>query len=86
MHEDLRHDGRGNAYGVEVCPLCSDSAREVAEVERSPVFRCEECMGGLMECRDCCLTRHARLPLHRIEVSFFSTGVEFMIWKTNVCL
>ncbi|PBK66203.1 hypothetical protein ARMSODRAFT_1021793 [Armillaria solidipes] len=30
-------------------------------------FRCEDCLGTLLECQSCVVTRHQRLPLHIIQ-------------------
>ncbi len=57
----LRHEGRGPARTLSVCPRCSESP---------PTLRCLECAGGEMICVACMLEAHARLPLHRIQVSY----------------
>jgi hypothetical protein len=66
IHEDIRLEGRADAQHLVVCPTCAD----VAEASHPPLFRCEECFGGLLECQACCIRRHQRLPLHIIQVSF----------------
>ncbi|KAJ7745164.1 hypothetical protein B0H14DRAFT_2637194 [Mycena olivaceomarginata] len=52
----LRRDGCADASSSE-CPRCGgDSLR----------FRCQECAGGLLLCKACCLDKHADDPLHAI--------------------
>ncbi|KAJ7605332.1 hypothetical protein FB45DRAFT_1042460 [Roridomyces roridus] len=52
----LWRDGHGKAG--DVCPGCTG--------EGTPLFRCDDCCGGEMLCGGCCVSAHARLPLHRI--------------------
>ncbi|KAF8202088.1 hypothetical protein K438DRAFT_1581642 [Mycena galopus ATCC 62051] len=58
--ELLHLDGCGDA-SEEVCPGC-----EIAE--NHPVYCCRECKGGLLFCRNCCVSRHLENPLHVVEV------------------
>ncbi|EDR05138.1 uncharacterized protein LACBIDRAFT_303499 [Laccaria bicolor S238N-H82] len=53
----LRSEGHGDLRGG-MCMLC-----------RGPcgVFRCDDCLGGRLECSGCCLARHKDLPLHIIQ-------------------
>jgi hypothetical protein len=55
----LRRDGCADASSSE-CPRCGGD---------SPQFRCQECAGGLLLCKACCLDKHADDPLHVIFVS-----------------
>ncbi|KAK7052719.1 hypothetical protein R3P38DRAFT_2502888 [Favolaschia claudopus] len=55
----LRRDGCGDASSSE-CPRCSGSSGP-------PQFRCQECAGGLLLCKECCNDVHAENPLHVIE-------------------
>ncbi|KAK7018531.1 CxC2 domain-containing protein [Favolaschia claudopus] len=57
LQELLRLDGCGDA-SEEKCPAC-----DIA----TPSIRCKECLGGLLYCKDCCVTRHADNPLHSVE-------------------
>jgi hypothetical protein len=54
----LRRDGCADASS-SVCPKCS---------VRTPQFRCRECAGELLLCRECCVDTHAQHPLHVVEV------------------
>ncbi|KAK6968964.1 CxC2 domain-containing protein [Favolaschia claudopus] len=55
----LRRDGCGDASTSE-CPRCMSSGEP-------PQFRCQECAGGLLMCKECCGDVHADNPLHVIE-------------------
>ncbi|KAJ7887328.1 hypothetical protein B0H14DRAFT_3082097 [Mycena olivaceomarginata] len=59
LWELLRRDGCAGASTV-LCPGCNDAAA-------CPAYRCRECRGGLLYCRECCVTRHLSNPLHVIE-------------------
>lgn len=37
--------------------------------EGEPIYRCKDCFGTEMMCRDCIVECHASHPLHRIDVS-----------------
>ncbi|KIP01466.1 hypothetical protein PHLGIDRAFT_80565, partial [Phlebiopsis gigantea 11061_1 CR5-6] len=52
---DHASDGNGSAVH---CTDCGSA---------DGVFRCTECFGRDLVCQGCCLTRHAQLPLHRLE-------------------
>lgn len=58
--ELLRLEGRGDAH--QQAGHCMSCDGEDA------IFRCEDCMGGILECQLCCIARHERLPLHIIAV------------------
>lgn len=45
----------------------SDSLPEVGAPLQQPLYRCTTC-GVFVECRECCLERHALSPLHSISV------------------
>ncbi len=51
--------GHGDNYIFQVCPQCSMGMA---------TYRCDGCSRELMICEGCCLTNHANLPLHTIEV------------------
>ncbi|KAJ7190623.1 hypothetical protein GGX14DRAFT_579706 [Mycena pura] len=52
----LWRDGRGYAVS-DTCASC----------KRNPsLYRCQECAGGVMLCRECCVDKHADNPLHVI--------------------
>jgi len=60
--ELLRLEGRGDAHQwAGRCMSCDGN---------NGTLRCEECMGGILECQACCLARHECLPLHIIAVCF----------------
>ncbi|KAJ7750610.1 hypothetical protein B0H16DRAFT_1272296, partial [Mycena metata] len=52
------HAPRGNDADGSPCPGCSNKPRQ---------FRCRQCFGGILYCRDCVLQRHRENPLHRLE-------------------
>jgi hypothetical protein len=58
LAEMLRLEGRGNGQ-LQGCMSCSSA---------EGLYRCEDCLGGILECRSCCLQRHRYLPLHIIQV------------------
>ncbi|KAG5222178.1 CxC2 domain-containing protein [Salix suchowensis] len=62
--EAMRREGRGDAAAEEHCPTCKESGRSPCG---NPQFRCEDCFGYILECAECCILRHRRLPLHRVE-------------------
>ncbi|KAJ7897985.1 hypothetical protein B0H14DRAFT_3080821 [Mycena olivaceomarginata] len=57
--ELLRHDGCG-AASQDLCPGCKNSTRSLA-------YRCRECKGGVLFCRECCVSRHLENPLHIVD-------------------
>ncbi|KAJ7800235.1 hypothetical protein B0H14DRAFT_2387450 [Mycena olivaceomarginata] len=70
----LHRDGCANA-STELCPQCRDA-------ERSPLYRCQECTGGLLLCKECCVDKHADAPLHVIyrwnNIFFVKTSLREM--------
>ncbi|KAI0702993.1 hypothetical protein BC835DRAFT_1410783 [Cytidiella melzeri] len=50
--------GRGTVAKHSGCPKCGGDRA---------VYRCQECFGGALLCRRCCLDGHWQLPLHRIQ-------------------
>ncbi|KAJ7071748.1 hypothetical protein B0H15DRAFT_793361 [Mycena belliarum] len=50
--------GRGNSG--ETCPQCNDDTKMAS-------YRCRECGGGVLLCRECCLDKHADAPLHILD-------------------
>lgn len=69
LAESLRLEGRGDAAQVTHCLSCGPSSSP----DKAPLFRCSDCSGFLMECQDCCLRRHERLPFHLIKVRYLRT-------------
>lgn len=75
LHEMLRKEGLGPHRGRAQCgtckaaltipPTCHDYPPSPPP---APLLRCRDCFGDCVECLDCCLHRHARLPLHCTEV------------------
>jgi hypothetical protein len=63
LQEMLRLEGRGDVASHGQCMSCPAT---------DAIYRCEDCMGRLVECSHCCLTRHKHLPLHIIQVSLVS--------------
>ncbi|PPQ76759.1 hypothetical protein CVT24_012280 [Panaeolus cyanescens] len=66
LDELLRHEGRGDYRRVTKCPDCG---------ETSPAYRCiSGCLQSDLVCKKCCLRRHKKSPLHKIEMW---TGTSF---------
>ncbi|KAJ7040201.1 hypothetical protein C8F04DRAFT_948750, partial [Mycena alexandri] len=57
----LELHGRGNEAEGSPCPGCS------ALSGKPPQFRCRQCFGRVLYCRDCTVQRHRENPLHRLE-------------------
>lgn len=64
LYELLRHEGRGDNTHQHTCSGCQIPFGEAG----GRMIQCRDCFGGALECIDCCLKRHAQLPLHRIQV------------------
>ncbi|PBK59706.1 hypothetical protein ARMSODRAFT_991083 [Armillaria solidipes] len=64
--EFMRLEGRGDFADNTRCSSCRDgSYYDVAAGEA--LFRCEECLGTVLECQSCVVTKHQRLPFHIIQ-------------------
>ena len=75
LDELLRLEGRGlNAAEAREGPSCADCKAQEG------TYRCVECFGRELVCEGCCISRHRRLPLHRIEVNFKLT----VLARTNL--
>lgn len=59
LDEVLRSEGRGRCGRSVKCGLCNDG---------SPEYRCGECLGGRLLCKNCVVVAHSLLPLHRVQV------------------
>ncbi|KAJ7141824.1 hypothetical protein C8R46DRAFT_1233533 [Mycena filopes] len=46
---------------TSVCPGCGGASKLV------PRFRCRECFGGVLYCKNCIVGRHRENPLHRLQ-------------------
>ncbi|KAK7019979.1 CxC2 domain-containing protein [Favolaschia claudopus] len=57
--ELIRQEACGDA-STSLCPECRNPAVRAA-------YRCRECKGGSLLCRDCCVQRHLWNPLHVVE-------------------
>ncbi|KAJ7795036.1 hypothetical protein B0H14DRAFT_2532632 [Mycena olivaceomarginata] len=66
----LRREGCADASS-SVCPTCGGD---------SPRYRCQECAGGLLLCKACCLDKHTDNPLH---VIFVSAAVVWRVSRAN---
>ncbi|KAJ7354136.1 hypothetical protein DFH08DRAFT_617191, partial [Mycena albidolilacea] len=42
-------------------------------------YRCRECKGGVLFCRECCVSHHLENPLHIVEVSVLLTLAGFVL-------
>lgn len=80
----MRGEGRGQRQNDATCHGC---------FLREATVRCDECFGKELFCRECCVVRHQRLPLHRIKVCRLSlylitfslpSGVERCILQADV--
>jgi hypothetical protein len=56
----LTLDGRGRFLNACANPKCAQGS--------TPAFRCLDCFGYSMFCKDCIISAHHINPLHRIEV------------------
>ncbi|KAG2122502.1 hypothetical protein DEU56DRAFT_873615 [Suillus clintonianus] len=56
--EFLRHEGRGDYASDPVCWRCHLHV---------PQFRCIDCFGTELYCKDCIVTLHTQNPVHRIQ-------------------
>ncbi|KAK7013923.1 CxC2 domain-containing protein [Favolaschia claudopus] len=57
--EMIRHEGCGD-HDDSLCPDCMNPDAHAA-------YRCRECKGGSLLCRNCCVQRHLCNPLHVVE-------------------
>ncbi|RDB23287.1 hypothetical protein Hypma_009705 [Hypsizygus marmoreus] len=64
LDELIRWEGRGDVREVKGCPDCI--ARKVKDVGDAE-YRCAECFLLDLVCSVCCVRRHRRNPLHRVE-------------------
>jgi hypothetical protein len=65
LDEVIRFSGRADFRASRDCPDC---IARLTETPGPPDHRCKECLLPDLVCGDCCVRRHKRLPLHRIEV------------------
>ncbi|KAJ7511254.1 hypothetical protein B0H11DRAFT_2215093 [Mycena galericulata] len=63
--EILRRAGLGNWVHIQECAICTRPLANSA-ASFTPCFRCGDC-GEFLQCRECCLARHATSPLHVLE-------------------
>ncbi|KAJ7456326.1 hypothetical protein B0H11DRAFT_1739440 [Mycena galericulata] len=68
LDELVRHDGLGDDTAPSLaCKICAVAYVEGAcppDVVR--LFKCRQC-GDFLQCQGCCVTAHARMPLHYIK-------------------
>lgn len=72
VNELMRHEGLGEHRQHPHCTGClAVFDAPMPDTESSPTHcprtRCKDCFGDFVECIDCCLKCHARLPLHSIQ-------------------
>ena len=68
LDEILHHNGLGDYLGHQECYICHNKPR---------VFKCKDCSGGgRLCCQLCILKAHQDMPLHHIEVSYFTNAME----------
>lgn len=58
LYELVRLEGRGEAIGSS-CETCGSE---------DACYGCDDCWGSWLECRECVLANHKRLPFHRLKV------------------
>ncbi|KAH7905401.1 hypothetical protein BJ138DRAFT_1138292 [Hygrophoropsis aurantiaca] len=58
--EMLRLEGCGNYSPLDKCP-------GKADCQSLPQYRCRDCLGTELYCRDCTVLAHQRNPLHRLQ-------------------
>lgn len=58
LEELIRLEGRGDAAGSS-CASCG---------EEDASYGCTDCWGTWLECQECIVKGHKRLPFHRIKV------------------
>lgn len=69
LRELLHHEGRG---GRSNRCNCDGMPSQNSCLSKAPgTYRCRDCTGGRMLCKQCTLDMHAGLPLHRIQVFFY---------------
>jgi hypothetical protein len=74
LGENLRREGRGLPHTYARCAgvRCRDPDRQCPNqrCEGAAEWRCAEqaCMGEIMQCGECIVAAHARLPTHFVEV------------------
>ncbi|KAJ7210362.1 hypothetical protein GGX14DRAFT_565567 [Mycena pura] len=67
----LRDQYLANLFRREGCQTTrtnGDVCRDCRNAHASAIFRCRNCFGDALLCRDCMVARHADNPLHRIEM------------------
>ncbi|KAJ7097104.1 hypothetical protein B0H15DRAFT_945777 [Mycena belliarum] len=65
LDELLRHDGLGDDLHAPQCALCS-ATYDVSSHAPPQLFKCGDC-GQFLQCKACCLSRHALAPLHVVK-------------------
>lgn len=60
VHELTRHEGWADL-----------SKRCIQCLQADAAYKCDDCFGPTVHCRGCVVSVHARLPFHRIKVSWF---------------
>ncbi|KAJ7430891.1 hypothetical protein B0H11DRAFT_2262792 [Mycena galericulata] len=63
--EMLRRAALGNWTAKQTCALCEKAVADSADTFTA-CYRCNDC-GEFLQCRECCLSRHASSPLHLLE-------------------
>ncbi|KAJ7217452.1 hypothetical protein C8J57DRAFT_1095850 [Mycena rebaudengoi] len=63
LDERLRMAGLGDYIDAPCCSLCDQRVRSDFD---QPFFKCTQC-GEFLQCQECCLKRHALMPLHFLK-------------------
>ncbi|SJL15740.1 uncharacterized protein ARMOST_19245 [Armillaria ostoyae] len=67
LDELLRLEGRGKYRKETSCPDCIAHSKGDASALGTPSVQCRDCFLDDLVCPACCVRRHRREPLHRIE-------------------
>lgn len=66
LDELLQHEAPKELICCETCGAIEEGDLEGLRPIRA--LRCQDCCGCLLECPECCVDRHQKLPFHVIEV------------------
>ncbi|KAL1736713.1 hypothetical protein EV714DRAFT_198405 [Schizophyllum commune] len=79
MYSLMRAEGRDDA-GDAPCPTCPDGVQRPAE------YRCKDCFGGSLFCRECIVRDHSRRPFCRIQRWDGATFHKCSLQELGLCL
>jgi hypothetical protein len=81
LYEMLRLSGLADSMNDPECALCHAKLDSGGPLLPPPgansldhcIFKCPDC-GEFLQCKHCCLARHAMMPLHFLKVFYFQSG------------